>query len=301
MARPRPPQLRSGPFFAGANLPWRDFGYDFGVDNFDAEFFSQTFAQLAAYGANAVRVWLHADGRGSPSFGAGGVVTGPGGHSFVADLHALTALARAHRLVLQLCLWSFDMCKLTSGTHADLIQDMNKTSSYIHHALLPILRAIGDDPNVIIEVINEPEWCLLGTCTTDQCVSVAHMQRFTAAIASAVHVSSPLLVTTGCASLKWMSKHARPESGEAFLWSDGALQSAYPAGGASSVLDLYNAHFYDWMVEWGYDPCNSSAAAWGLDKPCVIGELPATSAIYTAEGMLDCALEHGCARCCPAS
>jgi len=70
---------------------------------------------------------------------------------------------------------------------------------------------------------------------------------------------------------------------------------AFPEGGARASLDFYNVHYYDWMYNptWGYDPCREHVGYWGLDKPTVVAELPATSTHYTAAAMLDCAYVNG--------
>lgn len=178
--------------------------------------------------------------------------------------------------------------------HDDLISDQAKTSSYIANALLPILTAIDGATNVVIEVINEPEWCMEGPCNTEKCVAVAEMQRFVSMVAEAVHAHSSLTVTVGSASLKWSTD--RPGGGQANFWNDASLEAAYAS--PTGKLDFYNVHYYDWMYspDWGYDPCRSGATPsyWGIDdKAVVVGELPTTSAHYNAEGMLECALDNG--------
>jgi hypothetical protein len=159
------------PMWNGANVPWNNFGYDIGGGAWDASWFTTKFSMLQSAGANSIRFWLHADGRASPSFANDGSVSGPGGANFAQDLKALVSLAAAHNLVLELCLWSFDMCKQDmpgAGLHADLITDVNKTTSYINNALIPTLRALDGAPGVVIEVINEPEWCMASACNTKQ-------------------------------------------------------------------------------------------------------------------------------------
>ena len=83
--------------------------------------------------------------------------------------------------------------------------------------------------------------------------------------------------------------------GQAFYWRDTALMGAFPEGGTRASLDFYNIHYYDWMWNptWGYDPCREPIAYWGLDKPTVVAELPATSSHYTAAAMLGCAHANG--------
>lgn len=150
------------------------------------------------------------------------------------------------------------MCKQDiagAKMHGDLISNMTKSKSYIQNALLPTL-TIGSAKNVVIEVVNEPEWCMEGVslaadgCTTKECVQDSEMQRFTAMVAEAVHSHSSLGVTTGSASLKWST--TKPGGGQANFWDDDALKAAYPMG-KKGTLDFYNVHYYDWMYnkDWG--------------------------------------------------
>ena len=280
-------------FWLGANVPWNQFGYDIG-SAYNASFFDGAFGAIAAAGANSARFWMHADGRATPSFAADGSVSGPGGASYADDLQSLASLAAKHGLVLELCLWSFDMCKKDfdkAVLHDDLISDAAKSKSYVDNALVPYLKALAGAENVVIEVVNEPEWCMKGSCNTQKCVEVSEMQRFTAMIAEAVHAHSSFKVTTGSASLKWSSV---AQSGLASYWNDTALASAYPSG-KHAALDFYNVHYYDWMYDpsWGYDPCRLKAEAWALDKPTVIAELPASSAHYSAAQLLSCSSDNG--------
>jgi len=297
------PSVATEAYWVGANLPWNNFGSDVGTGNFDHGWFDSALSKLKASGTNAVRFWLHADGRATPIFGADGMVTGAGGSSIASDLDSLVALTQKHGIVLQMCLWSFDMCKqdIPGATmHSDLMSDLAKTKSYIDLALSPMLAALRNatrtrgQNNVVIEVQNEPEWCMAGSCSTVECVSVADMQRFTAMVAEAVHSHDPgFAVTTGSASLKWST--SLPGGGQANYWTDAALRAAYPAGGPDAVLDFYNVHYYDWMFDpsWGYDPCREPLSYWGVDKPTVVAELPASSQHYSPSEMLRCAQANG--------
>jgi len=40
------------------------------------------------------------------------------------------------------------------------------------------------------------------------------------------------------------------------------------------------------MYPWGYNPAEYSAEYWELDKPCVVGELPANGGLYYEPGNL---------------
>ena len=258
------------PFFLGINIPWRSFGMDIGTSEWNKNWWDSKLKKAADSGANSVRMWLHVDGRSSPKF-SGRRVTGMGAGRFADDLKALVKLARDRNLVLQICLWSFDMCKnlyKDYGMRGDLITDESLTQSYIDNALVPMLGVLNsvESDHVVIEVINEPEWCMtdgsrLGDCENSrddaddddafdlkECVPAADMQRFVALIAKAVHDHSSLAVTVGAASLKWASTR---QNGVAAYWSDSAMRKY---GGAAAELDLLNVHLWEWMYPW-HEPC----------------------------------------------
>ncbi|EOD06405.1 hypothetical protein EMIHUDRAFT_219295 [Emiliania huxleyi CCMP1516] len=110
---------------------------------------------------------MHADGRATPSFAADDSVSGPGGASYADDLKSLASLAAKHGLVLELCLWSFDMymCKKDFDKrrcHDDLISDAAKSKSYALDG--------AENVELVIEVVNESEWCMKGSCNTQKSV-----------------------------------------------------------------------------------------------------------------------------------
>ena len=298
------------PFFLGINIPWRSFGMDIGTSQWNKNWWDSKLKKAADSGANSVRMWLHVDGRSSPTF-SGRRVTGMGAGRFANDLKALVKLARDRNLVLQICLWSFDMCKnlyRNYGMRGDLITDESLTQSYIDNALVPMLGVLNsvESDHVVIEVINEPEWCMtdgsrLGDCENSrddaddddtfdlkECVPAADMQRFVALIAKAVHDHSSLAVTVGAASLKWASTR---QSGVAAYWSDSAMRKY---GGAAAELDLLNVHLWEWMYPW-HEPCKkgTTATSWNLNKATVFGELPDSSKKHTSSQLLQCLHDRG--------
>ena len=107
--------------------------------------------------------------------------------SFASDLTSLARSAASHQVVLQVCLWSFDMCKNSEfpgqTLRTGLIADAAKTASYVENALKPLLAALKPPAvaagAVLVEVINEPEWCMKGPGNTDVTVEPAQMQRST--------------------------------------------------------------------------------------------------------------------------
>jgi hypothetical protein len=284
-------------------VPWQGggFGADFGtVEEWGQHTYShaatgQMFARLKADGANTVRWWVFADGRGAPEFDAlsGGSVTGFDSQ-FLPSLVDAIQLASQHNLYLVFNLWSFDMLYDDStpagrgehaGGHRDLIVEAGKRQSFINNALTPMLQqpvtgtayTVGTHPNVLgWDIVNEPEWGITESAAVNpgisQPVSLAEMQRFVAEVAAAIRQNSNQWVTLGSASMKWNSDGALGAVGN--WWSDAAL-TPYAADG---YLDFYQIHYYGWMngdeVFWSYSPLFNSFADAGFDKPTVVGELP---------------------------
>lgn len=280
---------------AGLNIPWNNFGYDIGGDSFATEWFESYFADAQSNGQNIARFWVHTDGaRAGLEYNNDGTIKGLTS-TYNQHLQQLLGLAQNHEVVVQLCLWSFDMCKdetSQGSTKASIISNKAITQSYIDNALHPMLEAVSQYPNLIIETINEPEWCMTGPGNTQDLVSPSDMQRFVAMIAEAAHAAGRK-VTTGSASLKWSSSASEAE---ASFWHDEALQAAYPsASGLTGTMDFYNVHYYDWMynADWGYDPMRTDISHWKLDKPTVVAEIPPSSEHYSVQQMLDVSTGNG--------
>jgi len=212
---------------------------------------------------------------------------------FLPELEKLVKLAQSSNVVLIITLWSFDMCKqeTSTGYHPQMFTDMTVLQSYINNALIPMLTTLNKYDNIIWEVINEPEWCIKETPgNTNFQATLAQMQRFAGAIADGIHKNSRQPVTLGSASLKWNS--ATPAA-VGNWWNDTSLRTQFPSSDAK--LDFYQFHYYDWAHndQWGYDPCRVPASYWKLDKPTIVGELPATGgSFYTPNQLLDCSLKN---------
>jgi len=281
-------------WFNGVNVPWNKFGYDIGSGAFDQNWFNTFFQMCTQNHVNSARFWLHCDGRASPQFNSDGTVSGLSS-TFLTELKQLTDMAKSHNVVLMICLWSFDMCKheATGGYHPELISNPTARSSYIQKALIPMLQALASYDNVIWEIINEPEWCIKETPgNTEFQATLVQMQAFAGAIADAIHKNSRQTVTLGSSCLKWNSDANPPAVGN--WWSDKSLQSAFSSNQAK--LDFYQIHYYDWMYnsEWGFDPMREPATYWKLDKPTMVGELPATGGqYYTPDKLMNGTLANG--------
>lgn len=295
-------------FLVGANVPWLNGGY--GADFATVEEWSQhtydpnaTRAMLRALrqqGANTVRWWLFADGRGAPEFNAnsGGAVTGLDAN-FLPSLANAIQIAAEEDMYLVLNLWSFDMLMADStvsgrgehaGGHRDLIVESAKRASFINNALLPMLSypvgasgyTIGTHPHVLAwDIFNEPEFGInepphfAPASDISQPVTLAQMQRFIAELSGAIHRHSNQLTTVGSASMKWNSTGALGAAGN--FWSDAALTAYDPQG----YLDFYQIHYYGWMNGderyWSYSPLFIDWYEGQFDKPVVIGEAPANA------------------------
>ena len=304
------------PLFLGTNIPWNRFGYDIGGGAWDRAWFDSYFRSISG-AQNIVRFFLHCDGRATPHFDKSGSVIALAQPAHAADfgpeLAELVSLTRQHKLVLQIALWSFDMCKSEGfPIRSELISDSAKTQSYVQNALRPFLVLLDDTgcEHCIIEVMNEPEWCVddprLDRCPGTTCVTAASMQAFIATIVAEVHAhSSARKVTVGSASLKWSAPTTNGRS-VTNLWGDAELLAAGRAAAASGrlaarpTLDLWNSHFWNWQERSdGYGPCNVEAAAfWQLDasRPLVFAELPAHIHSHVdrySPELLGCLLERG--------
>jgi hypothetical protein len=262
--------IRGKPMFMnGINMAWNRFGED--LTQYDANVFGSMFRNLAEAGGNSVRWWVHCNGQSTPSFDGQGKVTGMSEQAF-ANMGKILDQAAESKILLMPVLWSFDMA---NNKHANLVSDSALTNSYIRTVVTPLVTRYKGHPGLLAwEICNEPEWMLDDDGSTNQRVTKVQLQRFHGLIAAAIHRADPAaLVTTGSASLKWNST-APAAKGNYF--SDQALQAA-AGGDPLARLDFYQIHYYSWMRGAGYtySPWDKRASYWGLDKPVIIGELPA--------------------------
>jgi hypothetical protein len=256
-------------FMNGINMAWNNWGED--LTRYDSAVFGNMFRNLAAAGGNSVRWWVHCDGQATPSYDAQGKVTGMSEQAF-ANMGRILDLAAANGILMMPVLWSFDMA---NRNHANLVSDSAYTHSYIRNVLTPLVTRYKGHPGLLAwEICNEPEWMLHDDGSTTQRVTKVQLQRFHGLLAAAIRRADPgALITTGSASFKWNSPVS---SAKGNYYSDQALQAA-AGGDPLARLDFYQIHYYSWMRGngWTYSPWDKRAAYWGLDKPVVIGELPA--------------------------
>ncbi|MCD0483567.1 cellulase family glycosylhydrolase [Streptacidiphilus sp. ASG 303] len=291
-------------------MPWGStstFGTDIACA-YDPQRFENMFDDLQAYGVNAVRFWLHIDGRCSPVFDADGDVTGVPPH-FWEDLDDFLRRARAHDVAVLLTLWAPDMDNTGAAWEqvrphrTSLITDPSKTRTYIDRVLVPMAERYRHEPALLgYEVMNEPEFAVdspdvwgagsHGPADRDT-VPLQTLQRFVAQQVVALHRHTRQdVVAAGSAAYKWLAASGI-DATVGNWWSDAALRAVTPPHDRRwAYSDFYEVHWYDWEKGTGYSfsPWDGRGpGAYNSDgKPVVIGELPAADdAYYTRRAKVD--------------
>ena len=210
-------------FLLGANVPWFNYGRDFGggngnggVSNPDVSAaVDAAFAQAQAAGITTIRWWLFEGGAPQVVRLADGTPTGLSPAIF-PDIDAAVALAKAHGLYIQFCLFSS-----TTDIPRSWIDDPAQRTA-LASALAPLFAHYADQPHVMAwESFNEPEWQIWNNLI-DQTGTVATSK----AIAKAVHENSLAFSTVGQATVDGIP-----------LWS--------------GFSDLYTPHWYQGTMSSG--------------------------------------------------
>jgi hypothetical protein len=235
---------------------------------------------------NSLRLWLHPDGGPIP------VVNNDYNNRMVTNITTaqiqsvqwVLDLGAKYDVILNLCLWSFDMVNDNGygpayGLWNKIITDEAHMNSYIDNWLVPFISTIKDHSHLLsVEVFNEPEgmiaeyggWtnCQSGSSDCAK-ISILQAQTFTNRIASAVHDISPSVkVTVG----SWSYLASSTVGTYSNIWSDSALVKA--GGRINGVLDYYQIHYYNWAYP-SYSPFVHGVEYWGCpEKPHVVGEFP---------------------------
>jgi hypothetical protein len=263
-------------FISGMNIAWINFGSDVGDKGVDINSFTDKIKQIRKAGGNAVRWWLHTDASNCPKIDATGAVTGLGANSIKSMRMALDT-AYSYGVVIDMCLFSFDLLVPGSGTgkaayssynldnNYKFLTDTSKITTYLNKGLKPILDSIGNHPAVMCwEVFNEPEGMLASAnwSHVTKKITMNDILRITNKIAGFVHRNSKKMASTGLASYSYI-----PEYSTAKLVAAGGDPDGY--------LDFYMAHYYPEWQEATISPFHNEASKWNMDKPILIGEFPA--------------------------
>jgi len=206
-------------FLNGGNVAWNQFARDVGPhpDHPERATFADLFQQVNTHRGNTLRLWLHTNGAHTPAWDDSTVV-GPGTHT-IRDLRSLLDAAQRRNVGMILCLWSFDMLRtsygpdITNRAHA-LLTEREKTESYVHNALVPMVEALGDHPALLAwEIFNEPAGMskAFGWDGTRH-VPFTDLQRFVNLAAGAIHrTNADALVTSGAWSFSVLTDTALPK------------------------------------------------------------------------------------------
>jgi hypothetical protein len=207
----------------GANLPWLDYGQDFGASAWRPEGgvaiperlerFGAELARLAAAGATAIRLWLLADGRA-------GLVEDEEGRPVSLDdrvlpdldaaLGALRAAGLRAHLVLTDFLW-FSPARVVNGVRLggrrDHVRDPLLRSRLLAQVFEPIAVRYGQAPEIAgWDLLNEPEWATFGVGTIDPGVSISRleMRTYLGELAALFHARASQPLSVGLASARWL-------------------------------------------------------------------------------------------------
>jgi hypothetical protein len=209
-------------FAVGANLPWLDYGHDFGRNAWQPQGglarperrarMRRALCDLAASGAEIVRWWLLGDGRAGLREDGEGRVLGLDDRVF-PDLDAAVEGLREAGLraifVLLDFLW-LDALRVVNGVRLggrrDHVRDPARRARLVEGVFAPLAERYGGEPAVAgWDLMNEPEWATLGTGTLDPRCSISRreMRGFLSELAALFHERAPQPVCVGLASARW--------------------------------------------------------------------------------------------------
>jgi hypothetical protein len=264
------PSVTGGRFLVGANLPWIDYGTDFGTSAWHTsgglsgraaslERLDDTLRILAADGLSLVRVFVLCDGRSGVRFDASGLPTALDQEVFF-DFDALVAAAVRHGIRLMPVLLDFHLCNpiqivngVQLGGRGHLIASAEGRMAAMERVVLPIIQRYGDHEAIAAwDVFNEPEWCLrLLPALSRTFDPFESLQEFLRAAVDTVRDVAKQPVTVGSAG----------------TWQ---LDLVRPLG-----LDFYQIHWYE---RFGWGALEQPVAELGRNAPAILGEFSGRTA-----------------------
>lgn len=278
-------------YLSGFNIAWFDFARDFG-EGIDERALRKALQQVKDSGGNSLRWWVHTDGSQTPSWhkvDGEPLVASPGG-SLIADFKKALDIAEEYGVYIVPSIWSFDMLKKNdyrkppTADNYRLLTDDNVLDSYIQNALIPMVKALNDHPQLIAwELFNEPEnmtesWFpQQGDFYGGPVPSLERLQVVQARMTVAIHqaaldLGQTALVTTGSKS---MGKYNSDIAGGINLYRDDRMIAA-AGGNPLATLDFYAPHYYNNEGKQGaWSPFHHNVKHWKVNKAVVIGEFHA--------------------------
>ena len=274
------------PFLVGANLPWIDYGCDFGASAWfpggglgarpDAlARFTGLMDRLAADGVSVVRLFLLCDLRSGVRFDADGDPLGLD-DALVRDADAAFDSAAVRGMRLLPVLFDFHVCAgaravngVQVGGRGALLADPGKRQRLISRVVRPVVERYGRHPGVAAwDLFNEPEWCTrpFAPAGGSGVMDLVHMRQCLAELTACLHAAACQPVTVGLAS----AAH---------------LDLVRGIG-----LDFYQVHWYD---PFGWAALAGPVDRLGLDRPVLLGEFPGRCATASQADIASAARHAG--------
>lgn len=258
---------RTSPFLIGANLPWINYGGDFGANSWRPSgglssigvppAARRALMDFRSRGVTALRWFLFCDGRAGIRFDGNGDPLGPD-TCIWADVDAALDLAASVDMQLMPTLFDFHWCgrrQWVDGVplkgRRRVIASQRARQMLLDRLLTPLFDRYGRHPRIAAwDIFNEPEWATfgLGTHHPLRSVSLRTMRSFLGEVAALAHARTIQPVTVGSASAAW-------------------LDLVRGLG-----LDFYQVHWYDHLER--ETPLGRQVAGFELDRPVLLGEFP---------------------------
>jgi hypothetical protein len=256
-------------FVFGANLPWFDYGLDFGANAWSPaggvgcsssrERAAREFATLAGTGVQALRWFLFCDGRAGIRFDERGQPTGV--DDFVLrDIDAALELAARERLDVMFVLFDFHWCLparvihgVQVGGRAGILSDRDARARLLEHVVRPVVERYAGETSILAwDLFNEPEW-----------VDRGMVKRFLKEASALVRSCSTRPITIGSAGARWRNWYRELD------------------------VDFYQVHWYDALTK--QPALDTPVAALGFDRPVMLGEFPTRGSQRTWQDILETA------------
>jgi len=254
-------------FLEGANLPWLNWRCDFGCQRHGGVLSSEAqlgarFRTLARHGVRVVRWYAFPGDAWQVARGADGTPTGLQGTLVFPDMDAAVALAAHYDIYLDFVLFS-DTRTIPATWMSDPAQRAQLAS-----ALAPLFRRYAGNPHVLSwELFDEPERGIDAGAVT-----AADVQATVQSLTAEIHHDSHALASIG------------PEAVDRIgLWT-------------GLGLDFYAPHWFTGMTGTACALCTNVsqlAAAYGADRPVVIGAMDPGGSASTASVRLASARGQG--------
>jgi len=271
-------------FLNGANIPWINFGFDVGTSNSTAAQMQNEFQELASYGGNSARWWLHASGWFSPDINNDGFVRGISSETqngvsdqdMIEQVREILDAAWEEGILVTISLFSYDIaCGENNIANGSVYRGSRFNGmlnvyyeSYFDNVLEPLISELRDHPALFAwEIFNEADGMSTGNNFFDSNCPLGSypqtnevLQRFVNLAAARIHAIDPnVKVTTSVSQTALLGQYTND------------VLTAPASSDPTGTLDFYQAHWY-WAFGHPSNPYLITAQERQLDKPIVMGE-----------------------------